>query len=701
MNGSNQFLSEDINKVTDSTKIQGVIFEIILRHIKDLIYVMKVEKRVFRYVFLNEMALTHAKITTEYIGKSLQELLPEKVARHLQIQYETVLKNNEPFSFQDTVVLADGRVVYGESILTPIFDHLGEIRYIVSVTRDVTESVLEKRKINETRQRYKSLVDHNMDVVFSLDTNGLLLQANPSTYNIIGFGEEELIGTSIFSLLDDEDASTFYKMFQETLKGLPQEYIGCSLINKKGKTMKVHIKSIPIMVDGNILGVYTIIKDITEKVSIEEMMKFMAYHDQLTGLPNRSSLKQELYAALEDGKEHHFQIAIMYIDLDRFKFLNDTMGHSVGDLLLKEVAERLMTIKCENYRIYRQGGDEFIVILKKANVKKASKYAEMILHSIQQVFSFKEHEFYISASIGISMFPDDGKDGDTLIKHADTALYLVKDTGKGHYRFYRSSMQQGTSQTLKLETGLRTAIERNELSLHYQPQVDLISGETKSFEVLLRWKHPNLGLISPCDFIPLAEETGLIIPIGEWVIKTVCSNLHKWKEQGYHEVSVGINLSPTQFQQPSLIQFINQTILENQINSNCLEFEITEGALKDVNEALLILSKLKEIGVKIAVDDFGTGFSSLSYLKCFPIDTLKIDQSFVKDIIHNEKDAAITTTIIHLAHSLGLTVIAEGVEHIEQVEFVREKKCHKAQGFYFSKPISENMMIQNYLSKRG
>lgn len=562
------FINED--------KIETIIFELILKHIKDLIYVMSVDKgHKFRYVFLNNMAKRHAKLEEDCIGKTLQEVLPHDTAENLQKYYEQVLLTKQPVMFDDKVILANNQVVYGESLLTPIFNNDGEILLIVSITRDITESVYEKN-----------------------------------------------------------------------------------------------------------------------------MIKFMAYHDQLTGLSNRSSFKEELNQAVKLAERNGTSFALMYLDLDRFKFLNDTMGHLAGDILLKEVAKRLEGFQSNECYVFRQGGDEFTIILSNTSREAAMNYASEILTSLDPPFEINQKEIFITASIGISLFPQDGLDGETLIKNADTALYKAKELGKSQYQLYSKEMTKQNFYLHSLETGLRKAIEHNEFEIYFQPQVNIYTGEVNSFEALLRWEHSSLGTISPVEFIPLAEETGLITMLGEWVIKTVCRKVANWKENGFPLVSVAINLSSKQFHQTNLVEIIKDSIFSNRLDPGFFEFEITEGAMEDANKAIVTLTKLKALGVQIAIDDFGTGYSSLSHIKRFPIDTIKIDKSFIRDVTCNEKDAAITTTIIHLAQSLGLKVIAEGVEDEQQVEFLRKMRCHIAQGYYYSTPLPESVIIEKYLQKK-
>ncbi|WP_239454205.1 putative bifunctional diguanylate cyclase/phosphodiesterase [Bacillus suaedaesalsae] len=680
-------------------KMEKIINEIILSAIKDLVYLMKVEEDgSFRYLYANNEALKYASISEETIGKTLQESLPVEVAEHLQAQYEEAVRKKAPLAFQDFVTINEEQI-YGESILTPIFDENGQCQFVVSVTRDITDKVIEKLRLSESEQRYRSLMDHNMDAVCSLDKNGVILQANPSTYAITGYTERELKHLNIADLLIGDHEKIVQDALKYTTEGNTRDNLTCELIHKNGETIHAQIKMIPIVVNNEITGVYIIIRDITEQVRNDEVMKFIAYHDHLTGLPNRSLLKEQIHEYIQRAQDESGQFALMYLDLDRFKFLNDSMGHNVGDMLLKEVAIRLTSIDDFTITVYRQGGDEFILIAEDINRISSVIIAEKVLELFKNPFLLTAQEFYVTPSVGISMYPNDGTDGETLIKNADTALYQVKERGRGHYQFYSIDMQKGDSQSMLLETCLRRAIEKDELILNFQPQIDLYTGEINSFEALLRWNCGLLGYVSPADFIPLAEETGLIIPIGEWVIKEVCRQINEWNNKGYKNINIAVNLSARQFQQPNLVEIIKNAIEKNKIESSQLEIEITEGAMQDTKETILILHRLKDLGVQISIDDFGTGYSSLSYLKRFPLNTLKIDQSFVRDVLTDNKDAAITTTIIHLAESLGFNVIAEGVELKEQADFLRKVACHKAQGFLFSKPKPAEQIENEYLKK--
>ncbi|WP_052343649.1 putative bifunctional diguanylate cyclase/phosphodiesterase [Bacillus massiliigorillae] len=428
----------------------------------------------------------------------------------------------------------------------------------------------------------------------------------------------------------------------------------------------------------------------------KELIHFMLHHDLLTGLYNRKALFNNMDMELEKARSDDYEIAILYIDLDRFKLFNESMGYFMGDQLLRNVGDRLLSIEDSNYSVYRISGDNYVIILPRLNRDAAALFATKVYASFDEPFVINQQDYFITPSIGISIYPLDGLDSETLIRKADGALYQVKASGGGHFQFYSNALHEHLPNVFKMEAKLRRALERNELSIYFQPQIDLQTGKITSFEALLRWHNPALGFVSPAEFIPIAEDTGLIIPIGEWVIEEVCRVIKLWTEKGYEPVKVAVNLSPKQFLQPTLQDVIQSLLTKYNIAPSLLEIEITEGAMQDTSEALKMLNKLKWLGVSISVDDFGTGYSSLSYLKQFPLDTLKIDRSFVSEVLSDHKDAAIITTIIYLAHSLGLEVIAEGVETEAQAEFLRSVKCEKAQGFYYSKPLPISEIEERY-----
>jgi diguanylate cyclase (GGDEF)-like protein len=427
----------------------------------------------------------------------------------------------------------------------------------------------------------------------------------------------------------------------------------------------------------------------------------LAYHDPLTDLPNRRLFMNHLHFVFDETKQKGYMSAIMYIDIDRFKNINDTLGHNVGDCLLKAVGERLTESVRRQDMIARIGGDEFTVLLSLIDdVGDTIKIAEKIVDVFKQPFKLEGHELYVSPSIGIAIYPDHGHDPETLIKRADTAMYYAKEQRKNKYQIYAEKMDSQALERLNLENGLRKALNQNDFQLYYQPKVDIRSGQIIGMETLVRWHHPELGMISPAKFIPIAEETGFIVPLGEWILRMACKQNKKWQDAGYPPLQIAVNLSARQFKQDNFIQVISDILQETELEAKWLELEITESTIMDhVDDAVLKLDKLRTMGIRMSIDDFGTGYSSLSYLKSLPIDTLKIDHSFVRDIPFHADDMAIVKSIISMANALNLHVIAEGVETEEQMLFLHENGCYEGQGYLFHKPIPaeefEKVMKEN------
>jgi diguanylate cyclase (GGDEF)-like protein len=427
----------------------------------------------------------------------------------------------------------------------------------------------------------------------------------------------------------------------------------------------------------------------TTQKRVEAMIRYQACHDSLTQLPNRLLFNEQLSLALINAQQHEELVGVAFLDLDRFKVINDTLGHAVGDQLLQQVAERLQSCLRSCDVIARWGGDEFTLLLPHlGSVADINKIAQRILDQLATPFQLETHELYITASLGVALAPYDGEDAQMLMKNADSAMYQVKQQGKNGYQLYHQSINQTALEQLILEGDLRKALQRDEFVLYYQPQIDLLTQQTIGLEALIRWNHPRLGFISPGQFIPLAEETGLICAIGDWVLQTACKQHQHWRSMGLPPIRIAINLSAQQFQQPELVQTIVQTLASTGVPPEYLELEITESAaMRDVGFTTELLQQLQQVGVQIAMDDFGTGYSSLSAIKHFPFHVLKVDQSFVRDAIASPSDAAIVKAVVALGKGLGLKVLAEGVETEAQLEFLRAIDCDSAQGYLFSKPV--------------
>ena len=456
------------------------------------------------------------------------------------------------------------------------------------------------------------------------------------------------------------------------------------------------------------------LQDISERKKTEEQIRFLAYYDSLTGLPNRVLFKEHLHRSLKNAQRRKCKLAILFLDLDRFKAINDSFGHSTGDLLLQEIAERLK--KClrqtdtisrrspviGDHSVARLGGDEFMILLDGIPTPESAAHVALRINEIfSEPFNLSPHVVYISCSIGISLFPDDALESEDLIKNADVAMYAAKELGRNTFQFYKADMNAASLQRLMMETLLRGAIERNEFILYFQPQIDNSTGRLVALEALIRWRRPEMGLISPATFIPIAEESSLIIDIDEWVLKNVCRQLKEWQNEGLTPVRVAVNLSGHHFRRNLLSAFVARILAESGVAPHLLELELTEGVLVlEQSEAIEILSSLRKMGVNISIDDFGTGYSSLNYLKNLPLTTLKIDRCFVKEIDKGIEAQAIIKAIIALAKGLSLEIIAEGVETEAQLTFLRENGCTIIQGFYYSPPITSSEISTIFLEER-
>lgn len=438
------------------------------------------------------------------------------------------------------------------------------------------------------------------------------------------------------------------------------------------------------------------VRDITERKVAEERVQFLAYYDALTGLPNRTLLEDRITKALASARRRNENAAVLFLDLDRFKFINDTLGHTSGDALLQEVAARLKGCAREQDTVARVGGDEFVMLLTSvAQASDAAVAAQRVLDAITSEFSVHGNLLKVTCSVGISMFPAHGLDSDALVKNADAAMYCAKQKGPNNIQFFTKDMNDQMVERLTLESGLRLALDRQELFLVYQPQMDIATGAIVGVEALLRWQHPELGLVPPGDFIRIAENTGLIVPIGEWVLKTACAQARKWQDEGLRQVQIAVNVSAVQFRQEGFRDLIKGVLSETRLSPQYLELELTESLLLTNADVMFsVLRDLKEMGLSLAIDDFGTGYSSLSYLRQFPVSRLKIDRSFVQDVAINPDDAAITAAIIGMAKNMSLRVIAEGVENEAQLSFLRAHQCDEIQGYYFSRPLSADKVAE-------
>ena len=558
----------------------------------------------------------------------------------------------------------------------------GSMADLVSMTMETYERKRATEELRESESRFRALVESAFEGIVISD-NGKILEANESFARLFGYELPEVIGMSASDATTPKSAELIMANIEAGIEK-PYEITG---VRKDGTTFNIEVVGKNCLYNGRKARI-TAFRDITEIKRAEETIRHLAYHDPLTDLPNRMLFEDRLAVALAQARRKKRMVAVMFLDLDRFKVVNDTVGHALGDRLLKGVGERLMGLVRDGDSVARVGGDEFTVLLPDvARPEDTVEVAERILDVLRQPWVLNGHEFHISTSIGIAMYPNDGEDAESLLRNADTAMYRAKDGGRDNYKLYTPTMNARIAERLALENSLRHGLERGEFVVYYQPQVDIGSGRIVGMEALVRWQHPERGLISPAEFIPVAEETGLIVPLGAWVLRIACAQNKAWQEAGVPPMRMAVNLSARQFQLRDLIDTVAQVLEETRLDPQFLQLEITEGvAMQDVEFTVTMLRELREMGVQIAMDDFGTGHSSLSYLKRFPINILKIDQSFVRDLTVDPDDAAIASTIIMMAHNLKLRVIAEGVETEDQLAFLRERQCDEMQGYLFSKP---------------
>jgi diguanylate cyclase (GGDEF)-like protein/PAS domain S-box-containing protein len=561
--------------------------------------------------------------------------------------------------------------------------------------RLLAQGKLVETHLQESEQRYKSLYDYNTDAIITFDLDGFFVNMNDSSETISGHSKEELKKMTFAPLILQKDLVKTMDHFTKAKQGEPQNY-ETTLVRKDHQHRHLKVTNIPIRVDQSIVGIYAIVKDITEEKRIQEKINHMAYHDSLTDLPNRILLYENFNKYKIIAQKEKQIVGVINMDLDRFKFINDSLGRTVGDLLLIEVSKRLVGCIQKEETVSRLGGDEFAIIVKQETEQKIVSFAQKVLNSFQHPFKIENHELYVTPSIGIAVFPLDGETLEALLKKADRAMYKSKQLGKNNLQCYSSDLHNESEELIESEGFLRNALERDELLLHYQPKFNLNTKSVLGAEALVRWNHPTLGLVPPMKFIPLAEETGLIVPIGEWVLRTACQQVKEWqlKEQELFDLSVCVNLSVRQLYQSNLTEMILAILKETRLDPKYLVLEITESLTMDIKTVTTILSELKDLGVKISIDDFGTGYSSLSYLVNLPIDYLKVDKSFIKDLTGCNDYRNIVSTIILMAHNLGLEVIAEGVETEEQYQFLLENKCDQVQGFLFSKPVEKDQFVE-------
>ncbi|GAA0289181.1 diguanylate cyclase (GGDEF)-like protein/PAS domain S-box-containing protein [Gracilibacillus halotolerans] len=652
----------------------------------DLIFKLDQDGKFTNVNPIHEQILSYKQdelLGTHFIDRVYEEDVPLVLAH-----YEHVLRK-ESVRLDMRVLNKQDEIVYLDLTAFPVISH-NEVVGMICIARDCTEEKRTRRKLRESEQMYRSLFENNIDSVITFDIDGNFLKMNEAAEKLLGYTFEEVKGSIFLRHIIPEQQEKIFQYFQKALEGESIQY-ETVMYNRAEEERYIHVTLIPMKIDGEIIGVHSIGKDLTEQYSLQESLKHMIFQDYLTGLSNPHKFHYDLNALIESDQPYFF--SLFFLDLDRFKLVNDSFGHSYGDALLQKVAYRLKSIIPNSGTVYRYGGDEFIIILRDTTIKKTKSLAEQIIKELSEPYVIDQLEIVLTPSIGISVYPLDGIDEETLIRKADNAMYNVKRIARGNYQFHHESLKQKTLGNIRMDSSLRKGIQQDEFSLMYQPQIDATTNKIVGAEALLRWHSRDLGPVSPNVFIPLAEETGLIIPIGEWVLKQACNQILSWKEEGI-VLPIAINLSIRQFYYHNFIPSVEKIIQKTDINPSLLHMEITESMAIDQEFATKVLQQLKNIGVKIAIDDFGTGYSSLSHLKKFPFDYLKIDQSFISDLDHDKEGQDMISIITMLAKKFNMRTIAEGVETEKHVDLLKKYECDIMQGFFYSRPLPPSEFTQ-------
>jgi len=620
-----------------------------------------------------------------------QMTLPEDRERVSRTIHDA-LEANQTFDVEYRILRADGRVRWVLERGVGLRNAHGQLAWIEGFIQDISERMAANETLHEAVRRYRSLFEHATEGIYQTTPEGRYLNANPALARIYGHASPVALIAHMHDIprqlyVLPERRVEFVRLMQE--QGVVRNFES-QVYRHDGRIIWITENARAVKnADGSVQFFEGTVVDVTERKQHDAELEYQASHDSLTGLPNRSLLRDRIEQAIGKARRDNHLVAVVFVDLDHFKLINDSLGHHVGDRLLLEVADRLMACVRGHDSVARQGGDEFVIVLtEQYDENEIISIVSRLLDAISQPWVDEGQEYGLSCSVGISCFPQDGDDPDALLRCADAAMYKAKASGRSTYHFFTPELNQAISERLELENSLRHALERDEFLVYYQPRIEVASGRIVGAEALIRWNCPDKGLIPPDSFIPIAEETGLIIPIGQWILQEACRQNSAWQCAGLPPISISVNLSPIQFRHAGLVDSVADALAQAGLDPACLELELTESfVMQDAERINIAMQSLKNLGVDIAVDDFGTGYSSLSYLKRFPVDHLKIDKSFVRDIDTDPDDAAIVRAIITLGHALGLKVVAEGVETRAHLEFLQRHGCDELQGYYFSRPI--------------
>jgi len=628
----------------------------------------------------------------EIIGKTPFDLMLEEEAGRIAEASAAIIKEGRPFAgLENTNRHKDGRIVIMGTSGVPIIDEAGTLMGYRGINRDITERKHAEEALKKATERIVLHFEQSPLAIIEWDTDFKVAEWNPAAERIFGYTKAEAKGRVAMDLIIPENVKSHVSEIWADLLSEEGGYRSTNEnVTKEGNVIICEWYNTPLVdEEGQVLGVASVAEDVTEQKRAEERIAHMAFYDALTGLPNRTLFKDRLKQSFHMADRNKRLVAVMFMDMDHFKGINDTLGHLVGDLLLQAVAARIKESFRASDTVSRFGGDEFAIIVPElAHVEEIEHMIESVINKLKVPFNILGHELFVTFSIGCSYYPLDDSNADNLLRNADTAMYYAKELGRNRLQRYNIEMTNQVSMNLSLQNGLRRAIKDEELILHYQPQIDLKNDLITGVEALVRWQHPQDGLKFPGEFIPVAEETGLIVPIGEWILRTACLQAKAWQEQGLPNITMAVNLSSRQFKEAGFVQSVIEIINETGVEPKYIELELTESILIDNAASVLkALADFKNAGISLSLDDFGTGYSSLSYLKRFPIDKLKIDKSFVKDVIVDKSDAGLVRAIISMAKALELKTIAEGVETQEQLDFLRAEGCEGIQGYLLGGPM--------------
>ena len=653
-------------------------------------------------VYTNAAYHTISGLTFEQaLGTRWSEAIHPDDRQRVLAEWRSAAKGHELFQTEYRFLTQDKGIVWTRVSSAPMLDGTspyGRVKTVENISeRKAAELrlLMAEEALFEEKERAQVTLDSIGDAVLTTDLNGNLTYLNRVAESMTGWSNCDALGKPLAQVFNIIDGATHQVALNPALQAIKANrkvglVANCVLVRRDGFESAIEDSAAPIHNrDGQTSGAVIVFHDVSETRAMALKMSHLAQHDFLTGLPNRILLTERLSQAIGSAQRHRKQVALLFLDLDYFKNVNDSLGHALGDQLLQSVAERLAGNVRATDTVCRQGGDEFVILLAEiAQPQDAAIIAEKLLAAFLELHLVGGQELHITLSIGISVYPDDGLDLDTILQNADTAMYHAKASGRNNYQFFRSDMNTRAVRRLQIEGNMRRALKQGEFLLYYQPQIDLATGVITGCEALIRWQDPDIGLVSPGQFIPVAEECGLIVPIGRWVLREACRQLKSWQEAGLRVVPVAVNISAVEFRHKNFIGELVLILRETGLAPDCLELELTESILMhDVETSMTTLDAIKKMGVNLAIDDFGTGYSSLSYLKRFPIDTLKIDQSFVRDIATDVDDATIVSAVIGMGRNLNHRVIAEGVETLEQYTFLNTRQCPEGQGFLFGKPM--------------